>query len=116
MTGQVSALRGSGTGGIRTNEHVPNQYANPDETAVQATFTTENGKSFRAVREFSNRSQLQADDRPAAFQEFVTAAEQGLIHLSRDELLELVIATPGNRKDQIYHLMNTEGVDGISFR
>lgn len=112
LSGQVSALRGSGTGGIRANEHVPNQYANPDETAVRATFTTGNGESLRAIREFSNRSRLQADDRPTAFQELVIAAEQGLIHLSRDELLELIVATPGNRKDQIYHLMNTEGLDG----
>lgn len=112
LTGKISALTGSGTGGIRPTEHVPNQYANPDETAVRARFTTDNGESLTAVREFSHRSQLQASDRPRAFRELVTAANQGLIHLSRDELLELVIATPGNRKDQIYHLMDTEGLDG----
>lgn len=112
LTGEISALRGSGTGNIRTKEHVPNQYADPSETAVRATFTTNSGPSFSTVREFSNRSELQGGEQSAVFQELVTAADQGLIHLSRDELLELVIATPGTRKDQIYHLMNTGGLDG----
>ncbi|WP_226007967.1 AAA family ATPase [Natrinema salinisoli] len=111
LTGQIAALRGSGTGGIKTTEHIPNQYANPDETAVEGTFTVEGEDSFRIVREFTNRSQMQAEDRPEAFTELVTAANQGLLNLSRDELLELVITTPGDRKDQIYHLMNTEGLD-----
>lgn len=112
LTGQISALRGSGTGGIRATEHVPNQYADPNETAVKATFRTDDSGPFRVVREFSNRSRLQADDRPEAFRDLMTVAEQGLLYLSRDELLELIIATPGNRKDQIYQLMDTEGLDG----
>jgi DNA repair exonuclease SbcCD ATPase subunit len=111
LTGEVSALRGSGTSGISAKRHIPNQYANSDETAVEATLGTTDGESFRVVREFSDRSRLQAESRPQALQELTTAAEQGLIHLSRDELLELVISTPGNRKEQIYQLMNTEGID-----
>lgn len=112
LTGNVSALSGSGTGGITAKQHVPNRYADPDETAVRGNFSTEDGESFQAVREFTDRKRLTAEQRPAAFQSLVTAANQGLTHLSRDELLELVIATPGNRKDQIYHLMDTEGLDG----
>lgn len=111
LTGQISALRGSGTGGIRKTEHIPNQYANPDDTAVEGTFAVGGEDSFRVVREFTNSSRMQAERRPEAFTELVTAAKQGLLHLSRDELLELVITTPGDRKDQIYHLMNTEGLD-----
>ncbi|MCU4743964.1 AAA family ATPase [Natronoglomus mannanivorans] len=111
LTGHISALRGSGTGGIKTTEHIPNQYANPDNTAVEGTFALEGEDSFRVVREFTNRSRMKAERRPEAFTELVTAANQGLLHLSRDELLELVITTPGDRKDQIYQLMNTEGLD-----
>lgn len=104
-------MQGPGTGQIRTKKHVPNQYADPDNTAVKAVFTTENEVTVQAVREFSNRSRLQVSNRPEEFRESVTAANQGLIHLSRDELLKLVIAAPGSRKDQIYDLMNTEGID-----
>jgi DNA repair exonuclease SbcCD ATPase subunit len=111
LTGKVSALRGSGTGGIRTKEHVPNQYADPAEMFVEATFSTGDANQFRVTREFSDRDRLKAEQRPAELRELLNAANQGLLHLSREELLELVITTPGDRKDQIYHLMNTEEID-----
>lgn len=112
LTGEVSALQGAGTRGIQKTEHVPNQYADPEKTAVSARFSTPTRQSFRVVRRFSDSGGLETDDPPAGFKEFTSAAQQGLIHLSRQELLELVIATPGNRKDQIYHLMDTRGIDG----
>jgi chromosome segregation ATPase len=112
LSGQIAALRGSGTGSIHPTEHIPNQYADPDDTSVKATFRTDAEGPFTLMREFSNRSRLQGLGKLAAARELVTAVEQGLVHLSRDELLELVVATPGDRKAQIYHLMNTTGLDG----
>lgn len=111
LTGEVSALRGSGTGGIRVTEHIPNQYANPDDTHVGATFATADGDTLRVERSFTNRSRLRAEDRPPALQNLMETANSGLVYLSRDELLELVLATPGNRQDEIYHLLNTENLD-----
>jgi DNA repair exonuclease SbcCD ATPase subunit len=111
LIGEISALTGSGTGGIRKTEHVPNRYADASDTAVQARFTTGEGEQVRVVREFDNRSRMQASSRPESLRELVRATEQGLLLLTRDELLELVVSTPGTRKDQIYQIMDTGSLD-----
>jgi energy-coupling factor transporter ATP-binding protein EcfA2 len=111
LTGSISAFHGSGTGGIRITEHVPNRRADPDDTVVRATFEDADGDEFRVYRRFANRNTLVAERRPPEFRALLEVAEQGLLHFTREELLELVIATPGDRKDQIYQLLNTSGID-----
>lgn len=111
LTGSISAFHGSGTGGVRITEHVPNRRADPDDTVVRAMFEDANGDEFRVYRQFANRNTLVAERRPPEFRALLEAAEQGLLLLTRGELLELVIATPGGRKDQIYRLLDTAGVD-----
>lgn len=111
LTGSISAFHGSGTGGIRTTQHVPNLRADPDDTVVGATFEDSEGDEFQVHRQFTDRDRLVADRRPPEFRALLEAADQGLLLLTRDELLELVVSTPGDRKDQIYRLLNTSGVD-----
>jgi len=111
LTGNISAFHGSGTGDIRVTDHVPNRRADPDDTVVKATFEDADGDKFRVHRRFANRNTLVAERRPPEFRALLEVAEQGLLLLTRAELLELVIATPGDRKDQIYRLLDTSGVD-----
>lgn len=111
LTGSISAFHGSGTGDIRITEHVPNRRADPDDTEVKATFEDADGDEFRVHRRFANRNTLVAERRPPEFRALLEVAEQGLLLLTREELLELVITTPADRRDQIYRLLNTSGVD-----
>lgn len=111
LTGEIAAMRGSGTGGVQPTEHIPNRYADPDDTVVRATFVDDDGERFQAYRRFTNRNKLVAERRPPEFRALLQLADRGLLLLTREELLELVISAPGDRKDQIYELLNTSGID-----
>lgn len=111
FTGGISALKGTGTGRIYENQHIPNRQSDPAETYVQATLQVESGEQFTVRREFSNRNELTAEVRPPEFRDFLQAVKNGGLGLTRAELLELIIATPGTRKDQLQRLLNIEGVD-----
>ena len=109
-TGHIEALRGDGTGRISKNQHVPNRSVDPDDTYVQATVEV-GGEEITLRREYTNRSRLQADSRPAELSTFLDLAENGLLQLTRDELLALIITTPGQRKDEIQELLDLNGID-----
>lgn len=109
-TGRIEALRGSGTGRISRNKHVPNRSVDPDNTFVQATVEID-GEPITLRREYTRSSSLQADSRPSELDTFLEVAENGLLHLTRDELLRLIITTPGQRKDEIQELLDLDGID-----
>lgn len=109
-TGRIEALRGSGAGRISRNKHVPNRSVDPDDTFVQAIIEV-SGKPITLRREYTQSSTLQADTRPSELRTFLDVAENGLLHLTRDELLSLIITTPGQRKDEIQQLLDLNGVD-----
>ncbi len=109
-TGRIEALRGSGAGRISRNKHVPNRSVDPDDTFVEATVEIA-GKPITLRREYTKRNQLQADTRPSELSEFLEVADNGLLHLTRSELLSLIITTPGKRKDEIQKLLDLNGID-----
>ena len=115
LTGKIQALRGSGTGGITAPKHIPNLQADPEDTVVRGTFKDEKG-TFQVYRRFTNRSKIVAERRPPAFNELIALANRGLLHLTREEILALILATPGNRKEQIYQLINTGQLDDRRLR
>jgi chromosome segregation ATPase len=111
LTGKVRALTGKGTGRISSRTHVPNRQSDPDDTYVEATFRDTDGEVSRVRREFSDKSRLKAYNRPAELRELVSLAEQGMILFSRSELLELIVTTPGQRKDQLQQLLDLSEID-----
>lgn len=115
LTGEIQALRGSGTGGITAPKHIPNLQVDPKDTVVRGTFKDAKG-TFQVYRRFTNRSKIVAERRPPVFSELVTLANSGLLHLTREEILELILTTPGNRKEQIYQLINTGQLDDRRLR
>lgn len=115
LTGQISALRGSGTGGVKANKHIPNLHSDPSDTVVRAIFEDSEG-DFQAYRRFSNRSKIVTERRPPAFDELVTLANRGFLQLTREDILELVLTTPSNRKEEIYQLLDTGELDDRRLR
>lgn len=115
LTGEIDALRGSGTGGVKTNQHIPNLSADPDNTVVRATFEDSQGE-FHVHRRFTDRSELTAERRPTSLNELLDVANRGYIQLTRADILELIFTTPGNRKEQIYQLLNTGELDDRRLR
>jgi|APHM01.1.fsa_nt_gi hypothetical protein len=111
LTGQVSALTGAGTGRIKKSEHVPNQNVDPREVYVEAQFADGSGESLTVRREFISSSSVEATRRPESLERLLTLANQGLTLLTREELLELVVTTPGSRKDQLQQLLDLTGID-----
>ena len=110
ITGRIEALRGSGAGRISRSKHVPNRTVDPDDTFVQATIEV-GGEPITLRREYTNRNRMQADSRPAELSTFLEVADNGLLQLTRDELLALIITTPGQRKDEIQELLDLNGID-----
>jgi DNA repair exonuclease SbcCD ATPase subunit len=115
LTGNISALRGSGTGGIKKKKHIPNLDADPSDTVVRAILKDSNGE-FQIYRRFTNRSKIVAERRPAAFDELVELANRGFLQLTREDILELVLTTPSNRKEEIYQLLDTGDLDDRRLR
>ncbi|MEZ3170134.1 AAA family ATPase [Halorubrum sp. RMP-47] len=111
LTSQVSALTGSGAGRINKNEHIPNRQADPTEVFVEAEFADEAGSTFSARREFTSQSSVKSERRPEEFRRLLDQADQSLTLLTRDELLNLVVTTPGKRKDQLQELLDLTGID-----
>lgn len=111
LTGQVSALTGAGTGRINRREHIPNHNVDPREVYVEVQFADEGGESLTVRREFTSSSSIEASRRPESLERFLTLADQGLALLTREELLELVVTTPGTRKDQLQQLLDLTGID-----
>lgn len=115
LTGNISALRGSGTGGVKAKKHLPNLHADPADAVVRAIFKDSDGE-FQAYRRFADRSKIVAERRPPAFEELVTLANRGFLQLTREDILELVLTTPSNRKEQIYQLLDTKELDDRRLR
>lgn len=109
LTGRVSTLTGTATRRINKKTHLPNRRVDPAEVFVEARFTDGTG-SFNIRREFTSRN-LEPSQRPSKLEQLLELADQGLLKLTREQLLDLVISTPGNRKDELQSLLDAEEID-----
>lgn len=109
LTGRVSSLTGTATGRIDKQTHLPNRRVDPAEVFVEARFADGSG-SFNVRREFTSRG-TEASRRPPELEQLLELADQGLLKLTREQLLDLVISTPGNRKDELQALLDVEEID-----
>ena len=109
LTGQVSSFTGTATGRINKRTHLPNRRTDPVDVFVEARFVDESG-SFDVRREFTSRG-LEATRRPPEFKQLLDLADQGLLKLTREQLLDLVVSTPGDRKNELQALLNVEEID-----
>lgn len=109
LRGKVSSLTGTATGRINERTHLINSRADPVDVCVEAGFTDDKG-SFTARREFTGRG-IEATRRPPEFEQLLNLANQGLLKLTREQILDLVVSTPGNRKKELQTLLNVEEID-----
>ncbi|MBB6107688.1 RecF/RecN/SMC N terminal domain-containing protein [Mucilaginibacter lappiensis] len=117
LTGNISRLSGSGTGGITIKEHAPHvdSRTNPAKAKVVITvfIPSLNKKATieRVVSDMQNPTITPATaDVLAIFKEVADHAE---FTLSRRELIKYVISTPGDRSEEVQALLKLGQIEQV---
>ncbi|MGH2623383.1 MAG: ATP-binding protein, partial [Sphingobacterium sp.] len=117
LTGDISRLAGSGTGGISLKEHAPHvdSRSNPAKSKVIITvFIPSLNKEVSIER---NVNDINNPVIKPTSSEIATVLEEVRKHpeftLSRRELIKYVISTPGDRAKEVQALLRLEYVENL---
>lgn len=111
LTGCIHRLHGRSTAGITKSKHYPTRGCDPDDTFVEAEFTTEDGTEVVARREFTGGLKTDPSPPPEGFSDLQQLAENRLHKLTRADLVNLIHATPSDRGDRINSLLGIEPIN-----
>jgi AAA domain len=117
LTGDISRLAGSGTGGISLKEHAPHvdSRSNPAKSKVIITvFIPSLNKEVvieRSVNDIQNP--LIKPSSPEILDILNEVARHPEFTLSRRELIKYVISTPGDRAKEVQVLLRLEKVENL---
>src|ERR1051326_2368232 len=117
LTGNISRLAGSGTGGLSVKEHGPHVDSRnkPDKACVTLTVHIPSLKKdatiLRKVRDHKKPTitPLDADIQTV----FATVALHPEFALSRREIIKYVLAEPGKRAREVQELLRLDEVDAL---
>lgn len=112
LTGEISSLKGEGSGKLSLKTHGPHVNAAPEESFVEAVFS-HNGDEITLKRTVADKNTIKhtGEELPDGMKGFLDAASNGLNFLSRDEILQFIVAQEGTRADQIEALMEMGKID-----
>jgi len=117
LTGNISRLSGKGTGEVSVKDHVPHVDSRnrPDKAKVKIWVSIPSlGKQAtieRTVSDIKNPSITPTDD--DVKQVFETIVNHPEFVLSRRELIKYILATPGDRSDEVQSLLRLNLVEDI---
>lgn len=117
LTGNISRLSGSGTGGLSVKEHGPHVDSrnNPEKAFVSLTLEIESIKKvvtiLRTVKDARNPTITPND--PDVIEVLKTVALHPEFVLSRRELIRYVLSEPGKRSKEVQELLRLEEVEAL---
>jgi hypothetical protein len=117
LTGDISRLWGSGTGGISLKEHAPHvdSRSNPAKSKVVITvFISSLNKEVTIERSVIDiQKPVISPSTPAILEVLNEVASHPEFTLSRRELIKYVISTPGDRAKEVQSLLRLEKVENL---
>lgn len=117
LTGNISRLSGSGTGGLSTKEHGPHvdSRSNPDKASVKIVLwipALEKKVTLERTVKDARNPVITPDD-----EELKRVLNQVLLHpeftLSRREIIQYVISEPGKRSSEIQALLRLSDLEKL---
>lgn len=117
LTGSISRLSGQGTGGISVKEHAPHVDSrnDPDKAVVTVVVTIPKlGKTVTIVRSVKNPTKPTITPNDASIAAVLHRFEaHSEFVLSRRELIRYVIATAGQRAEEVQALLRLDQVEQV---
>lgn len=115
LTGQISRLKGGGTGGITLKKHGPHIDHQPDEASVRAVIKLpKSGDTIEIRRSMSLPATLEYDkSKEILLEPIITLASRGQHVLTRRDILRYVTADAGTRAREIQRLLNIAEIEEI---
>jgi len=117
LTGSISRLAGTGTGGISIKEHAPHvdSRARPDKARVIITaFIPSINKTVTIERSVKDPANPKiTPDNPTIIKIIDQVASHPEFVLSRRELIQYILSTPGKRSEEIQALLRLEKVEDL---
>jgi DNA repair exonuclease SbcCD ATPase subunit len=115
LTGQISRLKGEGTGSITLKEHGPHIEHQPDEAIVRGKIKLHGlEEPVEIIRCMKAPNKLEFDDNLRPYLDpVIELAKRGQFVLTRKEILNFITAQPANRADAIQTLLNIQKIETI---
>jgi recombinational DNA repair ATPase RecF len=111
LTGTISNLQGEGMGVVHRDEVIPNVRSD-GECVVEASLKLDDGSTQEVRRSFEKRgTEPPEDELPASVNRAMDTAEQGQHLLTRDDLLDLILAQPQSRREVLVELLDLPDID-----
>jgi len=112
LTGDISRLSGSGSGGVTVAEHGPHVHRRNDSARARVSMMvrdTASGDAAVLTRSVKTPSSFQLDpDLPAVRSAVLKATQHPEMTLSRREIIKFVVTTPGDRSKEVQALLKLE--------
>lgn len=115
FTGDISRLKGEGTGGITLSQHGPHIDTGPESALVAAELQL-NGISKRVEisrRMAQPKTMICSEEHRPALDDIASVMQRGSVILTRREILKFVTAEAAKRSEEIQDLLHLEGVESI---
>ncbi len=115
LTGQISRLKGEGTGNITLKEHGPHIEHQPDEAIVRGKIKLHGlEEPIQIMRCIKAPNKLEFDENVRPYLDpVIELAKRGQFVLTRKEILNFITAQPANRADAIQTLLNIQEIETI---
>ncbi|NLV03000.1 AAA family ATPase [Haloferax volcanii] len=112
LTNEIRQLDREGMKSVKKKDVIPNIDATGD-CAVSGVFTDAEGQNQVTITRTANSADLEPpkEDLPSSLQRTIDTALQGQHILTRDDLLDLIIAQPGSRREVLSELLDLPDID-----
>jgi len=112
LTNDIRQLDREGMKSVRKQDVIPNVHANGD-CVVSGVFTDNKRDTRVSVERSTDSTELEPPegDLPDSLQRTIDTALQGQHILTRDDLLDLIIAQPSSRREVLSELLDLPAID-----
>ena len=118
LTGDMSRLSGTGTGGVSVGRHGPHVDKRDDPSSATVSLglvLLKSGKAVTLIRSIRNPREFVLDpDDPQLRAEVIEAISRPELVLSRREIIKYVVTEPGQRSKDVQALLRLAGIHGVS--
>ena len=112
LTGKVSRLTGTGSGGLTLRRHAPHihQSSNPDAAQVTVTLRhCSSGETAKLTRTVKTSATFSLEPNSTTIRAAVDRiAQYPEVTLSRREIIRFILAEPGKRSEMVQAILNLE--------
>lgn len=115
LTGRITRLEGSGTGGITLNQHGPHIDCQPESASVSADIIIPGHSDPISISRFMDNpgTLIYPEELENLLDPILNLAKKGQHVLSRRDILKFITSSPSSRAEGIQILLNITDIDSI---